>query len=93
VEASVGLQQRVEIARRWRQANVLILDEPTAVLNPGGDEELFRIVRQLRDGGTSVSHLAQSSGSPGDRRHDHRLRRGAVSASVSQPRPRRISRH
>jgi ABC-type uncharacterized transport system ATPase subunit len=55
----VGSQQRVEIVKALvRQANVLILDEPTAVLTPAETEELFRIVRQLRDGGTSVIFIS-----------------------------------
>ncbi|HEY0936809.1 MAG TPA: ABC transporter ATP-binding protein [Trebonia sp.] len=55
----VGLQQRVEIVKALvRQANVLILDEPTAVLTPAETEELFRIVRQLRDGGTSIIFIS-----------------------------------
>jgi general nucleoside transport system ATP-binding protein len=55
----VGIQQRVEIVKALvRQANVLILDEPTAVLTPAETEELFRIVRRLRDGGTSVIFIS-----------------------------------
>jgi general nucleoside transport system ATP-binding protein len=55
----VGIQQRVEIVKALvRKANVLILDEPTAVLTPAETEELFRIVRQLRDGGTSVVFIS-----------------------------------
>ncbi len=55
----VGIQQRVEIIKALvRRANVLILDEPTAVLTPAETEELFRIVRQLRDGGTSVIFIS-----------------------------------
>jgi ABC-type uncharacterized transport system ATPase subunit len=55
----VGIQQRVEIVKALvRQANVLILDEPTAVLTPAETEELFRIVRQLRAGGTSVIFIS-----------------------------------
>jgi ABC-type uncharacterized transport system ATPase subunit len=55
----VGLQQRVEIVKALvRRANVLILDEPTAVLTPAETEELFRIIRQLRDGGTSVIFIS-----------------------------------
>ena len=55
----VGIQQRVEIVKALvRQANVLILDEPTAVLTPAETEELFRIVRQLRDGGTSIIFIS-----------------------------------
>src|ERR1700735_5398001 len=55
----VGIQQRVEIVKALvRQANVLILDEPTAVLTPAEAEELFRIIRQLRDGGTSIIFIS-----------------------------------
>ena len=55
----VGIQQRVEIVKALvRQANVLILDEPTAVLTPAETEELFRIIRQLRDGGTSIIFIS-----------------------------------
>jgi ABC-type uncharacterized transport system ATPase subunit len=55
----VGIQQRVEIIKALvRNANVLILDEPTAVLTPAETEELFRIVRQLRDGGTSIIFIS-----------------------------------
>jgi simple sugar transport system ATP-binding protein len=55
----VGIQQRVEIVKALvRQANVLILDEPTAVLTPAETEELFRIVRQLKDGGTSIIFIS-----------------------------------
>jgi ABC-type uncharacterized transport system ATPase subunit len=55
----VGIQQRVEIVKALiRQANVLILDEPTAVLTPAETEELFRIIRRLKDGGTSVIFIS-----------------------------------
>jgi general nucleoside transport system ATP-binding protein len=55
----VGLQQRVEIVKALvRQANVLILDEPTAVLTPAESDELFRIIRQLKAGGTSVIFIS-----------------------------------
>ena len=58
-ELPVGLQQRVEIVKALvRQANVLILDEPTAVLTPAETEELFRIIRQLKDGGTSIIFIS-----------------------------------
>ena len=58
-ELPVGIQQRVEIVKALvRQANVLILDEPTAVLTPAETEELFRIIRQLRDAGTSVIFIS-----------------------------------
>ena len=51
----VGVQQRVEIIKALSQkAEVLILDEPTAVLTPQETDELLEIVRQLRDSGTAV---------------------------------------
>lgn len=52
---SVGLQQRVEILKAlYRQAKILILDEPTAVLTPQEVDELFEVVKSLRDSGVSV---------------------------------------
>ncbi|MBV7364156.1 ABC transporter ATP-binding protein [Actinomycetaceae bacterium TAE3-ERU4] len=51
----VGAQQRVEIIKALsRDASVLILDEPTAVLTPQETDELIEIMRQLRDQGTSI---------------------------------------
>ena len=44
----VGMQQRVEIVKAlYRNARILILDEPTAVLTPQESEELFAVVRRL----------------------------------------------
>jgi simple sugar transport system ATP-binding protein len=55
----VGIQQRVEIIKALvREASVLILDEPTAVLTPAETEDLFRIIRQLKDGGTSIVFIS-----------------------------------
>jgi ABC-type uncharacterized transport system ATPase subunit len=51
----VGVQQRVEIIKALsRNAQVLILDEPTAVLTPQETDDLMRVMRALRDGGTSI---------------------------------------
>jgi len=51
----VGERQRVEIIKvLYRGAEVLILDEPTAVLVPQEVEELFRNMRDLKDGGASI---------------------------------------
>ena len=51
----VGLQQRVEIIKAlYRHADILILDEPTAVLTPQESNELFRIMRDLTDKGVSI---------------------------------------
>jgi general nucleoside transport system ATP-binding protein len=55
----VGVQQRVEIVKALlREANVLILDEPTSVLTPGETQELFRIMRELRSGGRSIVFIS-----------------------------------
>jgi len=51
----VGVQQRVEIIKLlYREADILILDEPTAVLTPQEVEELFKIIRSLVAQGKSV---------------------------------------
>ncbi len=51
----VGTQQRVEIVKAlYRQADILILDEPTAVLTPQEATELFRIMRELTERGVSI---------------------------------------
>ncbi len=47
-DLSVGAQQRVEIMKiLYRRADILILDEPTAVLTPQEVEELFKVLREL----------------------------------------------
>ncbi|MFT4014687.1 MAG: ABC transporter ATP-binding protein [Paracoccus sp. (in: a-proteobacteria)] len=52
---SVGHQQRVEILKAlYRQAEILILDEPTGVLTPAEADHLFRILRGLRDEGKTI---------------------------------------
>jgi general nucleoside transport system ATP-binding protein len=54
-DLSVGAQQRVEILKAfYRDANVLILDEPTAVLTPQEADDLFVIMRGLRAEGKSI---------------------------------------
>ncbi len=51
----VGVQQRVEIIKLlYRQANILILDEPTAVLTPQEADELFKIMHSLVEQGKSI---------------------------------------
>ncbi len=51
----VGIQQRVEIIKvLYRDANILILDEPTAVLTPQEVEELFKIIKSLVAQGVSL---------------------------------------
>jgi simple sugar transport system ATP-binding protein len=52
---SVGEQQRVELIKAlYRDAEILILDEPTAVLTPGEVDEFFGVVRTLVEKGKSI---------------------------------------
>ena len=54
-DLTVGAQQRVEIIKAlYREANILILDEPTAVLTPQEADELFVIMRSLAEQGKSI---------------------------------------
>ncbi|MEP6842177.1 MAG: ABC transporter ATP-binding protein [Pseudolysinimonas sp.] len=51
----VGVQQRVEIIKALsRDAQVLVFDEPTAVLTPQETDELMVIMRQLKEGGAAI---------------------------------------
>ena len=55
----VGIQQRVEIIKAlYREADILILDEPTAVLTPQETRGLFRIMRTLLDRGVSIIFIS-----------------------------------
>ncbi|MEL6913921.1 MAG: ABC transporter ATP-binding protein [Pseudomonadota bacterium] len=52
---SVGYQQRIEILKAlYRQADILILDEPTGVLTPSEADQLFRILGRLREEGKTI---------------------------------------
>ncbi len=54
-DLSVGEQQRVELVKAlFRDADILILDEPTAVLTPGEVDDFFTMVRNLVDQGKSI---------------------------------------
>jgi simple sugar transport system ATP-binding protein len=58
-DISVGQQQRVEILRAlYRDARVLVLDEPTAVLTAQESRELFRILRALKEQGTAIVFIS-----------------------------------
>ena len=59
MDLAVAKQQMVEIAKALSfNAEVLIMDEPTAALNIAEIEELFRIIRQLRDRGVGVAYIS-----------------------------------
>ena len=56
---SVGWQQRVEILKAlYRQAQILVLDEPTAVLTPQETEEIFEVLRRLAAEGHSIVFIS-----------------------------------
>ncbi|HEV8403009.1 MAG TPA: ABC transporter ATP-binding protein [Candidatus Limnocylindrales bacterium] len=56
---SVGWQQRVEILKAlYRDARILVLDEPTAVLTPQETEEIFAVLRSLAAGGHSIVFIS-----------------------------------
>src|SRR3982751_2548173 len=56
---TVGQQQRVEILKAlYRGAEILILDEPTAVLTPQEAQELFEILRSLKEQGKSIIFIS-----------------------------------
>ncbi|MBI9107772.1 MAG: ABC transporter ATP-binding protein [Spirochaetales bacterium] len=81
----VGLQQRVEILKAlYRKANVLILDEPTAVLTPQEVDELFEVIKTLVATGVSViiiTHKLEEVKELSDRTYI--LRRGEVSGECN----------
>lgn len=54
-ELSVGTKQRVEIVKTlYRNADIIILDEPTAVLTPQEVADLFKVLRNLRSRGKTI---------------------------------------
>ncbi len=58
-QVSVGMQQRVEILKTlYRDARILILDEPTAVLTAQETEELFGVLRALKEDGVSIVFIS-----------------------------------
>ena len=62
-DVSVGQQQRVEILKAlYREASILVLDEPTAVLTAQETQELFRVLRALRDDGHAIVFISHKLG-------------------------------
>jgi len=58
-DLSIGMQQKVEIIKAlYREAQILILDEPTAVLTPQESKELFSILRSLKNEGKSIIFIS-----------------------------------
>ena len=62
-DLSVGVQQRVEIIKvLYREADILIFDEPTAVLTPQEVEEFFKVVHSLIAQGKSIIFITHKLG-------------------------------
>ena len=93
----VGVRQRVEILKAlYRDADVLILDEPTAVLTPQERDALFGVLRSLAAGGTTIlliTHKLHEVMSLSD--NATVLRDGRVTAHLrtADTTPREITRH
>jgi simple sugar transport system ATP-binding protein len=59
----VGIQQRVEIIKvLFREAEIIVFDEPTAVLTPQEVREFFEIARSLRDSGKGIIFITHKLG-------------------------------
>src|SRR5215212_4365955 len=62
-DLSVGVQQRVEILKTlYREARILVLDEPTAVLTPQETEDLFSVLKELVADGLSIILITHKPG-------------------------------
>jgi general nucleoside transport system ATP-binding protein len=95
-QLSVGLQQRVEIIKAlYRDARLLILDEPTAVLTPQETRELFEILRALARQNTSIiiiSHKLTELMSISDRVTVLRDGRGVATVRTCETSPTELAR-
>jgi ABC-type uncharacterized transport system ATPase subunit len=62
-DITVGAQQRVEILKTlYREARILVLDEPTAVLTAQETADLFEVLRSLRDDGVAIVFISHKLG-------------------------------
>ncbi len=84
-DITVGMQQRVEILKTlYRNADIIIFDEPTAVLTPQEIDELMMIIRRLKTEGKTIiiiTHKLKEIKSVGERCTV--LRRGKVVGTVN----------
>ncbi len=85
MDISVGIQQRVEILKiLYREAELLILDEPTAVLTPQETKELYRVLLSLKKMGKSVIFITHKLNEVMDISDKVTvLRRGKVAGNVN----------
>ncbi|MEM7355990.1 MAG: ABC transporter ATP-binding protein [Acidobacteriota bacterium] len=93
----VGLRQRVEILKTlYREAEVLILDEPTAVLTPQESAGLFTILRHLAEQGKTIvfiTHKLQEVMALADRATVLRDGRVTATVRVAESSPAELCRH
>src|SRR5882757_372404 len=94
-QLSVGEQQRVEILKAlYREARVLILDEPTAVLTPQEAEALFRALRRMTAEGRTVIFVSHKLGevmAVADRATVLRAARSLGTVEVSETSPAQLA--
>jgi len=83
----VGVQQRVEIIKvLFRSADLVIFDEPTAVLTPQEVTEFFEIVKSLRDSGKAIVFITHKLGEIREiADHIAVLRRGEIVGHAEHP--------
>lgn len=93
----VGVLQRVEILKAlYRDAQILILDEPTAVLTPQERDKLFEVIRRLRDTGRTILFITHKLGevmSLSDRVTVLRDGRSVADLITAETDPEEIARH
>ncbi|HVR33323.1 MAG TPA: ATP-binding cassette domain-containing protein, partial [Acidimicrobiia bacterium] len=93
----VGVLQRVEILKAlYRDARVLILDEPTAVLTPQERDMLFDVIRRLRDSGRTILFITHKLGevmAVSDRVTVLRNGKSVAELVTSETTPAEITRH
>lgn len=93
----VGVLQRVEILKAlYRDARILILDEPTAVLTPQERDMLFDVIRRLRDAGRTILFITHKLGevmAVSDRVTVLRNGRSVAELVTAETSPAEITRH
>ena len=93
----VGVLQRVEILKAlYRDARILILDEPTAVLTPQERDRLFTVIRRLRDSGRTILFITHKLGevmAVSDRVTVLRNGRSVAGLVTAETSPEEITRH
>ncbi len=66
-ELTIGTQQMVEIAKALSiQARIIIMDEPTSSLSQHESQQLFRVIRELRDQGVAIIYISHRMGEVSD---------------------------